>query len=234
LNLSNSASPSTLIASVNATAGLVEALDGVGSGSAGAVLHAAFSTLTTSATAAIVAPRSWQITNGVYTLDVAAPNIVSGKVSTDLQVTYTINNATNSLLIDYANFLATPTTTTNAPQTPIFCALAGQKVRFRVVQPGTDTDQMMEIHGHSWEQEPYIDDGIRIGHNPDSQQLGTQVISPNDKLDLVLDSAGGAFGQPGDYLYHPFMSQQLGMWGVMRVSSNPPQMCPDPQKSGGD
>ncbi len=234
LNLSNSASPGTLLASVNATAGLVEALDGVGSGSAGAVLHAAFSTLTTSATAAIVAPRSWQITNGVYTLDVAAPNIVSGKVSTDLQVTYTINNATNSLLIDYANFLATPTTTTNAPQTPIFCAQAGQKVRFRVVQPGTDTDQMMEIHGHSWEQEPYTNDGMRIGHNPDSQQMGTQVISPNDKLDLVVDSAGGAFAQPGDYLYHAFMSQQLGMWGVMRVSNNPPQMCPDPQKSGGD
>ena len=237
LNLFKSTAPTTLIASANATVSLLLALDGVGTGSAGTALHAAFSTLSTSATASIVAPRSWQITNGVYTLDVTASNIVGGRVSTNLQVTYPINNASggsNSLLIDYANFLSAPTNVNNAPQTPIFCAQAGQKVRFRVVQPGTDTDQMMEIHGHSWEQEPYTEDGARIGHNPDSQQLGTQVISPNDKLDLVLDSAGGAFAQPGDYLYHAFMSQQLGTWGVMRVSKDPPQHCPDPQRTGSD
>jgi hypothetical protein len=221
----------TVLASVYAAPALVEALDGVGEGSAGAVLHAAFPAISTTATASIQTPRSWIITNGVYTIDVAAPNIVNGQVNTNLQVTYTINNSpgTNGLLIDYANFLATPTNVNNAPQTPIFCAQAGQKVRFRLVQPGTDTDQMVEIHGHSWEQEPYQENGSRIGHNPNSQQMGTQVISPNDRLDLVLDSAGGAFAQPGDYLYHAFMSQQLGMWGVMRVSANQPESCPDMQ-----
>src|SRR5205807_6392274 len=130
---------------------------------------------------------------------------------------------------DYANFLSTPLSVKNAPQTPIFCAQAGQKVRFRLVQPGTDTDQSVEIHGHSWQQEPYVEEGARIGHNPDSQQMGTQVISPNDRLDLLLDSAGGAFALPGDYLYHAFMFQQSGIWGLLRVSKNPPQSCPDPQ-----
>jgi hypothetical protein len=220
----------TLTASVNATPALVEALDGVGSGSAGAALHAAVPAISASATASVVSPRSWTITDGVYTIDVAA-NIQSGQISTNLQITYPINNSpgTNGLLLDYANFLSTPTDVNNAPQTPIFCAQAGQKVRFRVVQPGTDTDQMVEVHGHNWEQEPYQANGTRIGHNPNSQQMGTQVISPNDRLDLVLDSAGGTFSQPGDYLYHAFMLQQLGMWGHMRVSTNPPQSCPDTQ-----
>lgn len=232
LNISDAAAPNTLLASVNGAPDLVEALDGVGSSSAGAALHAVFPTISAAATASIVSPRSWQMTDGVYTLNVDAPNIVGGKVSTNLQVTYTINNSpsgTNSLLLDYANFLSTPTNVNNAPQTPIFCAQPGQKVRFRVVQPGTDTDQMVEIHGHSWEQEPYRENGTRIGHNAESQQMGTQVISPNDRLDLVLDSAGGTFAQPGDYLYHAFMTQQLGMWGIMRVSKDPPQSCPDMQ-----
>jgi hypothetical protein len=224
LNFSKSG---TLIASVNATPALVEALDGVGSGSAGAVLHTSVPAISASATASIVSPRSWTITDGVYTIDVAAPNIVGGKVSTNLEIKYA--TGTNGLLLDYANFLSTPTNVNNAPQTPVFCAHPGQKVRFRVVQPGTDADQMMEIHGHSWEQEPYRENGTLIGHNPNSQHMGTQVISPNDRLDLVLDSAGGVFAQAGDYFYHAFMSQQLGVWGVMRVSTNPPQNCPDTQ-----
>jgi hypothetical protein len=135
-----------------------------------------------------------------------------------LQVTYTVNVATNPVLIDYSKFLSNfNSPNPQAPQTPTFCASAGQPVRFRVVQPGADTDQMVEIHGHSWQQEPYTRGGLSIGNNPASQQLGTQVISANDRLDIVLDSAGGAFRVPGDYLYHSFMNQLAGMWGLFRV-----------------
>jgi hypothetical protein len=220
LNLANSTG--TFIASLNAVSQMVEALDGVSTGPAASILQPLFSagSIPAGATITVTAPRTWTITNGIYTYSAAA-NIVGGKLTTSLQITYPINSTTsNSALIDYSGFLfnkppATPPV--SAPQTPIFCATAGQPVRFRVVQPGTDGDQAVEIHGHSWEQEPYAADGRAIGHNPDSQQLGTQVISPNDRLDLVLDSAGGAFKQPGDYLYHAFMTQLQGMWGVFRV-----------------
>jgi hypothetical protein len=86
-----------------------------------------------------------------------------------------------------------------------------------MVQPGGDGDLMMEIHGHSWPQEPYTHHGLSVGDNAESQRLGTQVISANDKLDLVIGSAGGVAGLPGDYMYHAFMSQVDGIWGVLRV-----------------
>jgi hypothetical protein len=230
LNLTNSAK--ALLASVNASPALVEALDGVGPA---APISAAFPTISAAATVSVSSPRSWSITNGIYTLPVSANNIVGGKISTALQVLYVINASTNSPLIDYSGFLFNSPPAAgqpaNAPQTPIFCAEAGQKVRFRVVQPGTDGDQAVEIHGHSWPQEPYISGGTQMAHNPNSQQLGTQVISPNDRLDLVIASAGGAMQLPGDYLYHGFMSQLAGMWGIFRVTpqgSDPVQACTHP------
>jgi hypothetical protein len=220
LNMTNSAN--TLLASLNATPQLVEALDGVSTGTAGTILQPLFTAANITGTATVVvgSPRQWTLTNGIYTFIVQA-NVTNGQINPPLQVTYHINTSANSALIDYSGYLFNKPTANippnNAPQTPIFCATAGQQVRFRVVQPGTDADQAFEIHGHSWEQEPYVADGRAIGHNPDSQQLGTQVISPNDRLDLVLDSAGGAFKQPGDYLYHAFMTQLQGMWGLFRV-----------------
>jgi hypothetical protein len=123
----------------------------------------------------------------------------------------------NSALSDYSNFLSNARVGGVDPQTPIFCAAAGQPVRFRVTQPGGDFDHMMVVDGHSWKQEPYTHNSTVQGNNVLSQQMGTQVISANEKLDLLIDSAGGPFKVPGDYLYHSFQFEPYGMWGLFRV-----------------
>jgi manganese oxidase len=219
----------TTVVSINATPALVEALDGVGvSADLSALFNAVQPPIPSGATVTVTGSRGWTITDGIYVFTVLAV-INSGKITLPLSVTYTINTASNPVLIDYSKFLSNfNSPQPQPPQTPTFCASAGQPVRFRVVQPGADTDQMVEIHGHSWQQEPYTRGGLGIGNNPSSQQLGTQVISANDRLDIVLDSAGGAFQVPGDYLYHSFMNQLAGMWGLFRVlpaGQNPVTNC---------
>ena len=107
------------------------------------------------------------------------------------------------------------------PQTPVFVAAAGTPVRFRVVYPGGDGDQVFAVHGHGWQEEPYVQNSTVIGSNPLSQWLGFQQVSPYLGVNLVLESAGGTFRVPGDYLYHAFMSQYYvygGLWGVLRVT----------------
>ena len=44
-------------------------------------------------------------------------------------------------------------------------------------------------------------------------------VGPTFHMDAVLESAGGTFRVPGDYLYRDFASFQFdqGMWGLMRV-----------------
>jgi hypothetical protein len=220
---------SAVVASVNSTPAIVLALDGAGSKADLAPLFTAVTPpISNAATISVTSPRGWSITDGIYTFSVST---LGTNMAVPLQVTYTINDATNAALIDYTKFLSNANSPNpRPPGTPTFCANAGQPVRFRVVQPGADTDQMVEIHGHSWQQEPYTRGGLSIGHNPASQQLGTQVLSPNDRLDIVLDSAGGTFRVPGDYLYHSFMNQFAGMWGLFRVlpqGQNPadPKVC---------
>ena len=46
--------------------------------------------------------------------------------------------------------------TTAAPQTPIFTATPGQAIRLRVVEPvGHPRNNIFQLHGHVWEEEPY-------------------------------------------------------------------------------
>jgi manganese oxidase len=170
-------------------------------------------TLIPSATSTPTSSNQWKITNGNYSIN------VSLNAGPTLAVSYAISPTTNAVLLDYSTYLSNTRVggANSQPQTPTFCAAAGQPVRFRVTQPGGDFDHMMVIDGHSWKQEPYTNNSSRIGNNVLSQQMGTQVVSPNEKLDLVIDSAGGAFKVPGDYLYHSFQFQMFGMWGLFRV-----------------
>lgn len=223
--------------SLSLTPGLLEALDGLAPLSGvQAVFAAAGITLGSGAASSLAGPRGWTINDGIYTFTVCAGSFspggtgcVTGQSSIQLlQISYAIYSKVNAPLFPHFDQFVSDTLNKQDPQTPIFCAQAGQPVRFRVVQPGADTDQMVEIHGHSWQQEPYIHNGLEIGHNPESQQMGTQVISANDKLDLVLPSAGGSAAIPGDYLYHAFMAQVQGMWGLFRVlpaGTDPVQAC---------
>ncbi|MFZ1220969.1 MAG: hypothetical protein WAO00_16865, partial [Chthoniobacterales bacterium] len=70
----------------------------------------------------------------------------------------------------------------NDPNTPVFCAKAGDPVRFRVLQPGGDSvggNIMFEIHGHSWQQEPWTSSSRTLGDNPKSNVLGAEILVPH-------------------------------------------------------
>jgi hypothetical protein len=112
------------------------------------------------------------------------------------------------------------------PQTPIFAAEIGDKVRFRLAHPfGTGTSQVFTLHGHVWQRNPYESGSTVIGDNSLSQWLGSRDNhGSTDHFDLVVDKAGGEGGQAGDYLYTVFAPFQakLGAWGLFRVGHNNP------------
>lgn len=108
------------------------------------------------------------------------------------------------------------------PETPIFTATAGEPVRLRVLHPGGHArNNVFQVHGHGWQEEPYINDSTVIGDNPLSEWKGSEGgIGPGTNLNLLLSNgAGGAFHAPGDYLYRDQASFQFdgGLWGIFRV-----------------
>ncbi|MBC8031799.1 MAG: hypothetical protein H7Z16_17075 [Pyrinomonadaceae bacterium] len=109
------------------------------------------------------------------------------------------------------------------PKTPIFTADPGDNVRFRMAHPyGTGTSQVFTVHGHVWPRNPYKNSSTQIGENSLSQWLGSRDNhGATDHFELVLDSAGGAWKRPGDYLYSVYLPGQasLGAWGLFRVGA---------------
>ena len=107
------------------------------------------------------------------------------------------------------------------PQTPIFTAEVGDKVRFRLTHPfGTGTSQVFSLHGHVWQRNPYKNDSTEMGDNNLSQWIGSRDNhGSTDHFDMVMDKAGGEGGKPGDYLYTVFLPFQAtqGAWGIFRV-----------------
>jgi hypothetical protein len=118
------------------------------------------------------------------------------------------------------------------PVTPVFTAAAGQPVRLRLVMPGGHgRNSVFNLHGHIWEEEPYLNGSAALGSNPLSEWKGAQYgIGPGSHFDLLLkNGAGGKFAVPGDYLYRNQTSSLFdgGMWGIFRVteaSTTPPPM----------
>ena len=90
-----------------------------------------------------------------------------------------------------------------------------------MVHPGGhQRNQIYSVHGHSWEHEPYVNASTEIGHNPLSMRHGSQMgIGPGSHFDEVIESAGGAFEVPGDYLIRDIQSFDFdqGLWGILRV-----------------
>jgi hypothetical protein len=108
------------------------------------------------------------------------------------------------------------------PETPVFSAPAGMPVRVRMIHPGGNAEQVVTLHGHNWQEEPYTDDSHVIGTNPKSQSTGSRdAFGPNASFDIVLPGAGGVFAVPGDYLLRTFIATdfQFGMWGLLRVGA---------------
>ena len=109
------------------------------------------------------------------------------------------------------------------PVTPVFTAKAGTPVRFRVLNSnGHARNNVFQVHGHIWQQEPYINNSTQIGNNPLSEWKGAQQgHGASNHMDAVLENgAGGARRITGDYLYRTQSSFQFdnGLWGIFRVT----------------
>jgi len=111
------------------------------------------------------------------------------------------------------------------PQTPVFVAPAGLPIRFRLLVPSTSSSNAIVaapvfiVHGHNWQEEPYTHGSTRIGNNSLSEHFGAIEAGPNQKFDLLFNSAGGSDKIPGDYLYDTYETGgKLGTWGLFRVT----------------
>ncbi|HEU4769771.1 MAG TPA: hypothetical protein VFS77_20555, partial [Pyrinomonadaceae bacterium] len=109
------------------------------------------------------------------------------------------------------------------PQTPVFTARAGQQVRFRVLNAnGHARNNVFNLHGHFWQEEPYTNASKVIGNNPLSEYKGAQYgIGPSSHYEVIpVNGAGGSRRITGDYLYRTQNSFQFdgGIWGIFRVT----------------
>ncbi|HEU4837223.1 MAG TPA: hypothetical protein VFS90_22520 [Pyrinomonadaceae bacterium] len=108
------------------------------------------------------------------------------------------------------------------PQTPIFTAQAGQAVRFRILNAnGHMRNNVFNLHGHFWQEEPYTNNSKSIGNNPLSEFKGALYgIGPSSHYEVIpVNGAGGGRRVPGDYLYRTQESFMFdgGIWGIFRV-----------------
>jgi hypothetical protein len=140
-----------------------------------------------------------------------------------------------------------------ASETPLLCAGKGDEVRFRLLHPGgAVTNQVFEVHGHAFAEEPYATTGpgcdapitqanpyaartIDVAnHCPDGDvELGPSLTEwkaarmghgPANHYDVVVSQAGGSYERPGDYLYrtYPAVHFRTGIWGIFRVTDGTP------------
>lgn len=108
------------------------------------------------------------------------------------------------------------------PQTPVFTAEAGQPVRFRLLQAGGHSRNIVfALHGHVWDKEPYVLNSTRLGRNDFSFWEGARMgHGPSNHFDvLVRNGAGGAHLITGDYLFRDQVGIGFdnGLWGILRV-----------------
>ena len=111
------------------------------------------------------------------------------------------------------------------PPTPVFAAAKGSPVRLRLLHPGgLGNDMCIALHGHVWQEEPWLENSTILGNNPQSNWQGSHDrFGPNSAFNLLLGQetggAGGVNGILGDYLLRDFMaaSYKNGAWGIVRV-----------------
>ncbi|HSG39531.1 MAG TPA: copper oxidase, partial [Thermoanaerobaculia bacterium] len=108
------------------------------------------------------------------------------------------------------------------PETPVFEVPKGTPIRFRLgMSGGHARNNVFGLHGHVWDQEPYLANSTLIGLNSVSYVEGARTgHGPTNHFDAVMRRpAGGAFTVPGDYLFRDQASIGLdaGLWGILRV-----------------
>jgi hypothetical protein len=96
-----------------------------------------------------------------------------------------------------------------------------------VLKPGGHArNNVFMLHGHIWEEEPYIKGSLLLGSNPLSEWKGAQMgHGPTNHFDVLLKhGAGSLFGITGDYLWRDFASFTFdgGIWGIFRVRKQVP------------
>jgi len=109
------------------------------------------------------------------------------------------------------------------PQTPVFTAQAGEAVRFRILNAnGHLRNNVFNLHGHFWQEEPYMNNSKTIGNNPLSEFKGAQYgVGASSHYEVIpVNGAGGARRIPGDYLFRTQSAFQFdgGIWGIFRVA----------------
>ncbi len=120
------------------------------------------------------------------------------------------------------------------PQTPLFKARAGEKVRFRVAHvQGKPRNHGFTIFGHDWQTNPWEcskqdwESGRKDRCNSSKQGFNvlnsnyvgsTSGIGPSRHFN-ILTVAGGDFAVPGDYMYRTQEGFQFagGLWGIFCV-----------------
>ena len=109
------------------------------------------------------------------------------------------------------------------PETPIFTARPGEPVRFRLLQAGGHSRNMVfTLYGHVWDRQPFLNGSTQLGQNTFSFWEGAHMgHGPTNHADLLLrNGAGGAFKIQGDYLFRDFAGPGFdgGLWGLLRVA----------------
>ncbi|HEU4837663.1 MAG TPA: hypothetical protein VFS90_24750 [Pyrinomonadaceae bacterium] len=123
---------------------------------------------------------------------------------------------------DFTNVLTNAQVGGN-PQTPVFTAKVGQAVRFRILNAnGHMRNNVFNLHGHFWQEEPYANRSKVIGNNPLSEFKGAQYgVGPSSHYEVnPVNGAGGSRLITGDFLYRTQNSFQFdgGIWGIFRVT----------------
>jgi hypothetical protein len=109
------------------------------------------------------------------------------------------------------------------PSTPVFTAIVGTPVRFRLVVPAAHhREHGFTIEGHHFQEEPWINNSTALGSNPLSSELGANSNMSAPTVFNILVSAGGLNRIAGDYLYRMVTNFETGSgeWGIFRVTTH--------------
>jgi hypothetical protein len=86
---------------------------------------------------------------------------------------------------------------------------------------GHARNNVFNLHGHFWQEEPYTNNSKSIGNNPLSEFKGSQYgVGPTSHYEVIpVNGAGGKALVTGDYLYRTQHSFHFdgGIWGIFRV-----------------
>jgi hypothetical protein len=144
----------------------------------------------------------------------------------------TVDNAVN-VAAAYSNFLPVPgTSPAQSWGDPglVFHASPGEPVRFRLVHPdgiGGFPDDVIKLHGHVWQEEPYANGSTTLGANRASNWFGARDgFGPQNHFDILV-KAGGTSSVHGDYLLasSPGAEQLMGNWALFRVCDPEKERC---------